>query len=141
MISFKFLTAIKQSVVPFIHIPTETQNIVYDRRLSFCEYPITFSVYYGRFFFSWEPRDTIDDRYYISSWTGQIKDFKSYYEDTRVSFRDSLGEDRLPSYPTIRRIYVGTHYMINYQNEPRFMNPRFLHNHELVTIEYKIYEH
>jgi hypothetical protein len=147
---FKFLNTTKQlavptGYVPFMHIPRENIPAAY-RLLSLCQYPITYSVDYEGFCFVWEPRDPIDNEYHITSWSGQIKDFKRHYENRKVSLGDSIGGELrfahfwLPVYPTIRRIYVGTHYMINYNNHERFMNPRFLVNHEFVRIEYKLYE-
>ena len=54
---FKFLNTTKQlsvptGYVPYIHVPREELTPGY-RRLSFCEYPITFSVDYEGFSFVW----------------------------------------------------------------------------------------
>ena len=141
---FKFLNTTKQlavptGYVPYIHVPREELTPGY-RRLSFCEYPITFSVDYEGFSFVWEPRDSINNQYRIVSWSGPLKDFKSHYENRRMSLGNNTGEDWLPCYPRIRRIYVGTDDVIIYNTEPRFTNPRFLFNHEFVRIEYKQYE-
>ena len=141
---FKFLNTTKQlsvptGYVPYIHVPREELTPGY-RRLSFCEYPITFSVYYEGFSFVWEPRDSINNQYRIVSWSGPLKDFKSHYENRRMSLGNNTGEDWLPCYPRIRRIYIGTDDVIIYNTEPRFTNPRFLFNHEFVRIEYKQYE-
>ena len=141
---FKFLNTTKQlsvptGYVPYIHVPREELTPDY-RRLSFCEYPITFSVDYEGFSFVWEPRDSINNQYRIVSWSGPLKDFKSHYENRRMSLGNNTGEDWLPCYPRIRRIYIGTDDVIIYNTEPRFTNPRFLFNHEFVRIEYKQYE-
>ena len=141
---FKFLNTTKQlsvptGYVPYIHVPREELTPGY-RRLSFCEYPITFSVDYEGFSFVWEPRDSINNQYRIVSWSGPLKDFKSHYENRRMSLGNNTGEDWLPCYPRIRRIYIGTDDVIIYNTEPRFTNPRFLFNHEFVRIEYKQYE-
>jgi len=141
---FKFLSTAKHSevqtgYVPFIHIPSEELIPGY-RQLSFCEYPIRYIDGYQRFSFVWEPRDVIRKEYRIASWSGSIEDFSTHYENRRMSLVSAPGDEYLPGYPRIRRIYVGAHYMINYQNEPRFMNPRFLSNYEFVRIEYKLYE-
>ena len=143
--NFKFLNTTKQSAVPtghvpFVHISTEELIPGYNQ-LSFCEYPIRYDInFYRRFSFVWEPRDNINKEYRIASWSGAIEDFSTHYENRRISLVSAPGDEYLPGYPRIRRIYVGTHYMINYQNEPRFMNPRFLSNYEFVRIEYKLYE-
>jgi len=141
---FKFLNTTKQlsvptGYVPYIHVPREELTPGY-RRLSFCEYPITFSVDYEGFSFVWEPRDSINNQYRIVSWSGPLKDFKSHYENRRMSLGNNTGEDWLPCYPRIRRIYIGTDDVIIYNTEPRFTNPRFIFNHEFVRIEYKQYE-
>ena len=141
---FKFLNTTKQlsvptGYVPYIHVPREELIPGY-KRLSFCEYPITFSVDYEGFSFVWEPRDSINNQYRIVSWSGPLKDFKSHYENRRMSLGNNTGEDWLPCYPRIRRIYIGTDDVIIYNTEPRFTNPRFLFNHEFVRIEYKQYE-
>ena len=141
---FKFLNTTKQlsvptGYVPYIHVPREELIPGY-RRLSFCEYPITFSVDYEGFSFVWEPRDSINNQYRIVSWSGPLKDFKSHYENRRMSLGNNTGEDWLPCYPRIRRIYIGTDDVIIYNTEPRFTNPRFSFNHEFVRIEYKQYE-
>ena len=141
---FKFLNTTKQlsvptGYVPYIHVPREELTPGH-RRLSFCEYPITFSVDYEGFSFVWEPRDSINNQYRIASWSGPLKDFKSHYENRRMSLGNNTGEDWLPCYPRIRRIYIGTDDVIIYNTEPRFTNPRFLFNHEFVRIEYKQYE-
>ena len=141
---FKFLNTTKQlsvptGYVPYIHVPREELTPGY-RRLSFCEYPITFSVDYEGFSFVWEPRDSINNQYRIVSWSGPLKDFKSHYENRRMSLGNNTGEDWLPCYPRIRRIYIGTDDVIIYNTEPRFTNPRFSFNHEFVRIEYKQYE-
>jgi len=141
---FKFLNTTKQlsvptGYVPYIHVPREELTPGY-RRLSFCEYPITFSVDYEGFSFVWEPRDSINNQYRIVSWSGPLKDFKSHYENRRMSLGNNTGEDWLPCYPRIRRIYIGTDDVIIYNTEPRFTKPRFIFNHEFVRIEYKQYE-
>ena len=141
---FKFLNTTKQlsvptGYVPYIHVPREELAPGY-RRLSFCEYPITFSVDYEGFSFVWEPRDSINNQYRIASWSGPLKDFKRHYENRRMSLGNNTGEDWLPCYPRIRRIYIGTDDVIIYNTEPRFTNPRFIFNHEFVRIEYKQYE-
>jgi len=138
---FKFLNTTKQlavptGYVPFMHVPSEELRL----NQSFCEYPITFSGEYEGFYFIWEPRDIINKEYRIASWAGSIKDFWRHYENRRMSLGSSPGEEYLPCYPRIRRIYVGANYIINYNNAPRFMNPRFIFNHEFVRIEYKLYE-
>ena len=66
----KFLNTTKQlsvptGYVPYIHVPREELIPGY-RRLSFCEYPITFSVDYEGFSFVWEPRDSINNQYRMS---------------------------------------------------------------------------
>jgi hypothetical protein len=139
---FKFLNTQKQSAVPtgyvpFIHIPSDELRL----GQSFCEYPIRYNInHYRRFSFVWEPRDNINKEYRIASWSGSIEDFITHYDNRRISLQSAPCDEYLPGYPRIRRIYVGAHYMINYQNEPRFMNPRFLSNYEFVRIEYKLYE-
>ena len=141
---FKFLNTKKQSAiptgyVPYMHIPREEFRPG-ERQLSFCEYPLSLNFDYESFAFIWEPRDIINNQYRIVSWSGPIKDFKSHYENRRMSLGNNTGEDWIPCYPRIRRIFVGVDYIINYNTEPRFVNPRFLFNHEFVRIDYKLYE-
>jgi hypothetical protein len=57
-----------------------------------------------------------------------------------MSLGNNTGEDYLPCYPRIRKIYASGNYNINYNTEPRFTNPRFSFNNERVRIEYKLYE-
>lgn len=147
--NFKFLNTKKQSAVParyvpYVHIPSE-ELIPMGRRpsyrqLSICEYPILYTNEYEGFSFVWEPRDIINKEYRIASWSGSIKDFWTHYENRRMSLGYAPGEEYLPCYPRIRRIYIGTDDVIIYNTEPRFTNPRFLFNHEFVRIEYKLYE-
>ena len=146
---FKFLSAAKQSInpigyVPYVHIPNDELIQMGTRpsyrQLSLCQYPTRLNNEYEGFSFVWEPRDIINKEYRIASWTGSIKDFWRHYENRRMSLGSSPGEEYLPCYPRIRRIYVGSNYIINYNNAPRFMNPRFIFNHEFVRIEYKLYE-
>lgn len=141
---FKFLNTIKElpvptGYVPYVHVPTEELNLGY-RQLSFCEYPITFNDEYQGFTFVWEPRDNINKEYRIASWSGSIEDFSTHYENRRISLVSEAGDEYLPGYPRIRRIYIGANDVINYNTEPRFTNPRFLFNNEWVRIEYKLYE-
>ena len=141
---FKFLNTIKElpvptGYVPYIHIPREEFRPG-ERQLSFCEYPLSLNFDYEGFSFIWEPRDIINNQYRIVSWSGQIKDFWTHYENRRISLGNNTGEDYLPCYPRIRKIYASGNYNINYNTEPRFTNPRFSFNNEWVRIEYKLYE-
>ena len=145
MKKFKFLSVTKKSInpigyVPYVHIPDDELIRMGTRpsyrQLSLCQYPTRLNNEYEGFSFVWEPRDIINKEYRIASWSGGIKDFWTHYENRRMSLVNASGDEYLPCYPRIRRIYVGTDDVIIYNTEPRFINPKFIFNNQYVCLLY-----